>query len=766
MFKPESNEHDHRSEKEQIAQLVLDNVLDGIITINKKGVIESFNPAAEKIFGYTREEVQGRNVSMLMPEPYHSEHDTYIESYLRTRVPKIIGSGGQEVVGKRKDGSIFPMYHAVTEFMLDHEPHFVGIFQDITERKNTERALNKALKDDFKHTVRNLQNLVFKYKKDHRGDYLFTLSEGKLAEELQLTTEDVLYKTVKDIFPEDLASKLHGYFAQSYKGEPVHFEMTYQDKVLYILLSPILENGNVVEVVGSGINITYRKKVEEALSLARDQALEASELKSQFLANMSHEIRTPMNGIIGVTDMLFDTALNPEQIEFVRIINDSAQSLLTIINDILDFSKMEAGKMKIDDVEFDCFGLVDSISEILLTKAKSKGLSLLTFIDSGIPRRLYGDPLRIRQILLNLTDNAIKFTAHGSVVIRVHLQKDEEKGVTLRFSVIDTGIGISHEEQSRLFQAFVQADGSTTREYGGTGLGLVISKRLVELMDGQMGVESEKEQGSTFWFQLPLRRANAPLKSAETVSEVRDNDAGKEMGIKPLVLLVEDNPVNQRVAHFQLNKLGYQVESALNGLEALEKLEKGTYSLVLMDIQMPVMDGVEATKKIRKMATFNQAIPIITMTANAMKNDKERYLSLGMDDYISKPVKLDQLRAVLEKWIITPISRNQPINMKKLMDTYGDDESMIKEFLGVFIDSTPDYLEQLQSAIDERKADLVKEIAHGLKGSSAVIEAQSFSLLSGAIETAARAQDWEEIEDNNQRLLDLFDTIKIFVNDL
>ncbi|GGE37015.1 hypothetical protein GCM10011391_14870 [Pullulanibacillus camelliae] len=894
-----------RSNQNKIAELVLNNVLDGIITINQSGLIESFNPAAERLFGYQMAEVMGKNISMLMPPPYRAEHDDYIQNYLRSGEAKIIGIG-REVSGKRKDGSTFPMDLAVTEFKVDGIPHFVGIVQDITQRKATEEALRKALRDDFRHTVKNLESLVFKFKTDNNGQFTFTLSEGRLGRKLDLTTDTIQGRTLDDIFPQKIAYTLLPYFERAYDGEHTNFEMDYKGYTLYISLSPIFENGHVSEVVGSGTDITNLKKIEKELSLARDQALEASELKSEFLANMSHEIRTPMNGIIGVTDLLLDTELNAEQKEYAEIIHSSSQALLTIINDILDFSKMEAGKMKIEHIDFNLFEIVEGIAEILLSKALAKGLSLLTFIDPAIPSLMQGDPVRLRQILLNLADNAIKFTSSGNVIIRAALKEKTKQKIIVHFKVIDSGIGISAEEKERLFQPFVQADGSTTRKYGGTGLGLAISKRLVELMGGEIGLESTKDRGTTFWFTLPLKykeqyaateiskvidkvaslnilivneseaEANIiqhyldswhianqtenngidalshlkhaavskkpydfaivnidqssldsiafativqkdpqlaqtkliflsqlddkalkekalsngyaasvqqPVKQSQLLDCIMTfidqdkeipaerSDESTALGLQDApkhqvdILLVEDNPVNRKVAQFQCKKLGYEVDTALNGKEAIDKINHHAYNVILMDIQMPEMDGLTATQHIRGLATPKRDTPIIAMTANAMPSDKEKYLAVGMDDYLSKPVNLKDLKNVLNKWIQKKAEPDEDsdetaIDIDKLQATYGEEVSEIKAFLDTFIDTTPDFLEVLDQAINEQKSKQAKETAHGLKGAGVVIAADPFAAISKDIEKLVQNGEWTAARAAYIKLTKAFEAIK------
>jgi len=513
-----------------------------------------------------------------------------------------------------------------------------------------------------------------------------------------------------------------------------------------------------------------RKNAEAVLAQARDAAIASARLKTEFLANMSHEIRTPINGIIGMTELLEGTQLPRESLRYLGNIRSCSDLLLTLIDDILDFSKIEAGKLLIEPVDFDLPRMVGDCVGLFANASQAKGIRLVSDLANGVPPLVRGDSIRIRQILNNLLSNAIKFTHAGSVRVAIEALETSESHTHLRFSVKDSGIGISPEAQQRLFNPFVQADGSTTRRYGGSGLGLSICKRLVELMGGEIGVESAAGQGAEFWFTLRLGntdRTDSALTKfisgrAEARAFVALQDAAPSTASRAKVLVVEDNPINQQVAKALLERLDCHAQIADNGREGLDRLRSERFDIVFMDCQMPILDGYEATAAIREHEK-NSDTPrsiIVAMTAHALPTERDHCLQCGMDDYASKPISKDALHQLLTRWVpgyshardekavVQSVLVSEPdlsLDLSRLREAGGDSDGM-RRLVQLSMKQLTSRVEAVRTA--QRKSDLkeIGRVAHMCVGSCGACGMNRLATLWQRLEKGASASDVAALE--------------------
>lgn len=627
-------------ESKQLFQTVFNNTAATITVTDQDEKIIAWNFFAETMLDMSKEDLFNKPVKDLYPA----------SEWRRIRAFRIRERGtfaDIETQVFKKGGKLLDVNLSVS-VLKDSERKIIGsigILRDISKQKVAERKIKES-ENKIRVILDNSAAAITLLDAQER-----IISWNKFTENLfDMKEKDLYLRPVQALYPEDEWKKIRAENIRE-TGSKHHLEtkiMTRTGKIIDVDLSiNILRDGQdkIIGSVGIMQDITQQKRFQEVLIQAKLAAEEANSAKSLFLANMSHEVRTPMNTIIGMIDLTLDTVITEEQRDNLIVAKDAAANLLGLLNDILDLSRVEAGKIVLENIEFHLPNVIKSVVKGLSILARNKNLELVLNIHQQVPELLLGDPVRLRQVLINLINNAIKFTEKGKVTVEIQMASQNDDRVTLLFSVQDQGIGISRAAQNKLFNVFVQAEGSTARRFGGTGLGLAICKRLVELMGGRIWVESEEGKGSNFSFTSDYKIVKLDQVQIGPVYGHQAEGAQSSEEIKNLsILLAEDNVINQKIAVRMLEKQGWRVEAVETGKQVVEKVNQNQYDLVLMDAQMPGMDGMEATRIIRGAEKqTGKHIPIIALTARAMEDDRKKFLECGMDGYVAKPIDRKKL---------------------------------------------------------------------------------------------------------------------------
>jgi PAS domain S-box-containing protein len=752
---------------------LVENCGAGLLTTDLNGNITFINKRITSFTGFEPDEIIGKNYSSLVDTEWTNVINEKFKKQFLIRKSECC----LEFPLRVKSGSIIWVEQTSVILSEEGEPKgFQCLVKDITDKKNVEEELKKIEQQREEYQFR-LQSILdntplIVFIKDLEGKYL--LANKSYRDAFQLTKEQIIGKTDFDLVSEENARRyreIDEYVIREQKNTEVEETIQLGGEMtnLLIVKFPLFDkDNNIYGIGGIASDITERYLYGMHLIESKSKAEMAEQLQEEFLANMSHEIRTPMNGIIGMTNILLNTSMTDEQKDFLKVIKKSSDNLLVLINDILDLSKIKAGKLRIEKIDFRLRETLEHSINTFRCLIKEKGLTLRISVDLDVPDSLTGDPHRLNQILNNLISNAIKFTVKGEINLEIKAIQQENKEVDLLFCVADTGIGIAKEKLKTIFETFSQAETETSRKFGGSGLGLSITKKLIELQKGSIHVSSTPGEGTTFTFHIKYAIANNTV--AKQYGNVKQ-DTLKQDGLSgKRILIVEDNEANQKVIYHMLHNAGIEPDLADNGKVAIQLLEDGfEYDLIIMDLQMPEMDGFETTVYIRQKLNLN--IPIIAMTASALRNEKIKCLEIGMNEYMNKPFVPSDLFRELRRFLLkseeieteeTPvIAKNESKKLYSLNHLIEmDDMDCLCEVLQLFLDSVPMIMVEIKEAIIEERWEDVYKKSHKVKSSIGILQMGKLMSLISKVELGAKERkNLDEILPNFEKAEELFEKI-------